>query len=163
MIIYPQKPTIPAQKRSFTPNFFEFQHFFVHKPLKTSNACIEKFIYPLKRLILGIFSPQSLWNHCFARNDGFEVAGSLHFVRNDRFKVAGLPRFACNEGIEVVGLPRFARNDGVEVTGLLHFVRNDEIEVVGLPHFAHNKGIEVVGLPHFAHNDREKGSDFCFL
>jgi len=24
MIIYPQKPTILAQKRSFTPNFFEF-------------------------------------------------------------------------------------------------------------------------------------------
>ena len=60
MIIYPQKPTILAQKRSFTPNFFEFQHFFVHRPLKTSNACIEKFIYPLKRLILGIFSLQPL-------------------------------------------------------------------------------------------------------
>ena len=24
IIIYPQKPTILAQKRSFTPNFFEF-------------------------------------------------------------------------------------------------------------------------------------------
>ena len=60
MIIYPQKPTILAQKRSFTPNFFEFQYFFVHRPLKTSNACIEMFIYPLKPLILGIFSLQPL-------------------------------------------------------------------------------------------------------
>ena len=135
MIIYPQKPTILAQKRSFTPNFFEFQHFFVHRPLKTSNACIEKSIYPLKRLILGIFSLQPLWNHCFARNDRFEVTGLLHFVRNDRFEVSGLPCFAHNDGFEVTGLPRFTRNDG----------------------------IGVVGLPRFARNDREKGSDFCFL
>ena len=99
MIIYPQKPTILAQKRSFTLNFFEFQHFFVHSPLKTSNACIEKFIYPLKRLIRGIFSAQSLWNHCFARNDGIEVSG--------------LPRFARNDGLEVTRLPRFVRNDGI--------------------------------------------------
>ena len=60
MIIYPQKPTILAQKRSFTPNFFEFQHFFVHNPLRISNAYIEKSWGPLKRLILGIFSPQPL-------------------------------------------------------------------------------------------------------
>ena len=128
MIIYPQKPTILAQKRSYTPNFFEFQHFFVHRPLKTSNACIEKFIYPLKRLILGIFSPQPLWNHCFARNEGFEVSG--------------LRRFACNDGVEVVGLPRFACNDGFEVTGLPRFARNDEIEVSGLPRFACNEGLK---------------------
>ena len=62
MIIYPQKPTILAQKRSFTPNFFEFQHFFVHKPLKTSNACIEKFIYPAASSILASKSPQTLEN-----------------------------------------------------------------------------------------------------
>ena len=134
-IIYPQKPTILAQKRSFTPNFFEFQHFFVHSPLKTSNACIEKSIYPLKRLIPGIFSLQPLWNHCFAHNDGF--------------KVTRLPRFAHNDGFEVIGLLCFARNDGIEVTGL--------------PRFACNDGLEVVGSLHFAHNDREKGSDFCFL
>ena len=148
-IIYPQKPTILAQKRSFTPNFFEFQHFFVHRPLKTSNACIEKFIYPLKRLIRGIFSLQPLWNHCFARNERFEVLGLLHFVRND--------------GVEVSGLQRFARNDGFRVTGLLHFVRNDEFGIVGLPRFARNDRFGVSGLPRFAQNDREKRSDFCFL
>ena len=98
MIIYPQKPTILAQKRSFTPNFFEFQHFFVHKPLKTSSACIEKSISPLKRLILGIFSLQPVWNHCFARNDGFKVTGLLHFVRNDRIEVSGLLHFVRNDG-----------------------------------------------------------------
>ena len=149
MIIYPQKPTILAQKRSFTPNFFEFQHFFVHRPLKTSNACIEKSIYPLKGLILGIFSLQPLWNHCFAHNDRFEVSGLLHFVRNDGFRIVGLLHFVRNDGFEAVGLPRFAQNDGIGVSGLLHFVRND--------------GIGVVGLPRFAQNDREKGSDFCFL
>ena len=149
MIIYPQQPTILAQNRSFTPNFFEFQHFFVHRPLKTSNACIEKSIYPLKRLIRGIFSPQPLWNHCFARNDGIEVVGLLHFVRNDEIEVSGLLRFAHNDGFEVIGLPRFVRNDGFEVTGLPRFARNDEVEVTG--------------LLHFVRNDREKGSDFCFL
>ena len=102
MIIYPQKPTILAQKRSFTPNFFEFQHFFVHRPLKTSNACIEKSIYPLKRLIRGIFSLQPLWNHCFARNEGFEVSGLPRFARNDGFRVTGLPCFARNDGLESV-------------------------------------------------------------
>ena len=148
-IIYPQKPTILAQKRSFTPNFFEFQHFFVHRPLKTSNPCIKKFIYPLKRLILGIFSLQPLWNHCFAHNDRFEVSGLPRFARNDGFRVVGLLYFVRNDGVEVVGLPRFAQNDGVRVTGLLHFVRNDRVEIVG--------------LPRFARNDREKGSDFCFF
>ena len=62
MIIYPQKPTILAQKRSFTPNFFEFQHFFVHRPLKTSNACIEKFIYPVASSILASKNPKPLEN-----------------------------------------------------------------------------------------------------
>ena len=114
MIIYPQKPTILAQKSSFTPNFFEFQHFFVHRPLKTSNACIKKFIYPLKRLILGIFSLQPLWNHCFARNDGIEISGLPRFARNDRFEVLELPRFARNDEVEVSGLPCFARNDGLK-------------------------------------------------
>ena len=149
MIIYPQNPTILAQKRSFTPNFFEFQHFFVHRPLKTSNACIEKSIYPLKPLILGIFSLQPLWNHCFAHNDGFEVTG--------------LPRFARNDGVEVTGLLHFVRNDRFEVSGLPRFARNDRFEVTGLPRFACNDGFKVTGLPCFARNDREKGSDFCFL
>ena len=62
MIIYPQKPTILAQKRSFTPNFFEFQHFFVHRPLRISNACIEKFIYPTASSILAPKNPQTLEN-----------------------------------------------------------------------------------------------------
>ena len=66
MIIYPQKPTILAQKRSFTPNFFEFQHFFVHRPLKTSNACIEKFIYPAAPSILASKSPKPPWNVWFS-------------------------------------------------------------------------------------------------
>ena len=100
MIIYPQKPTILAQKRSFTPNFFEFQHFFVHRPLSIPNSCIEKFIYPLKRLILGIFSLQPLCNHCFARNDRFEVIGLLRFACNDRVKVVGLLHFVHNDGLK---------------------------------------------------------------
>jgi len=62
MIIHPQKPTILAQKRSFTPNFFEFQHFFVHKPLRISNAYIEKFIYPTASSMLALKSPQPLEN-----------------------------------------------------------------------------------------------------
>ena len=163
MIIYPQKPTILAQKRSFTPNFFEFQHFFVHRPLKTSNACIEKSIYPLKRLIRGIFSLQPLWNHCFARNDGFEVAGLPRFARNDSFGVLGLLHFVRNDGLEVTRLRRFAHNEGFEVVGLPRFACNEGFEVTGLPRFARNDGFEVVGLPRFAQNDREKGSDFCFL
>ena len=163
MIIYPQKPTILAQKRSFTPNFFEFQHFFVHRPLKTSSACIEKFIYPLKRLILGIFSLQPLWNHCFARNDRFEVSGLPRFARNDGFRVVGLLHFVRNDGVEVSGLPRFTRNDGFRVIGFQCFTRNDGFEVVGFQCFTRNDGFKVTGLPCFARNDREKGSDFCFL
>jgi len=62
MIIYPQKPTILAQKRSFTPNFFEFQHFFVDIPLSIPNSCIEKFIYPTASSILAPKSPETLEN-----------------------------------------------------------------------------------------------------
>ena len=80
MIIYPQKPTILAQKRSFTPNFFEFQHFFVHRPLKTSNACIEKSIYPAASSILRSKSPKPPWNLWFSGlflHSPFEIIASL--------------------------------------------------------------------------------------
>ena len=134
-IIYPQKPTILAQKRSFTPNFFEFQHFFVHRPLKTSNACIKKFIYPLKRLILGIFSPQPLWNHYFARNDEIEATGLPRFARNDGIEVTGLLHFVRNDGFEVIGLPRFARNDREKGSDFCFFIRGKLLKITSIVNF----------------------------
>ena len=98
MIIYPQKPTILAQKRSFTPNFFEFQHFFVHRPLKTSNACIEKFIYPAASSILASKSPKTPWNFWFSGfflHSPFEIIASL--------AMTGLKSVDCHASLAMTG------------------------------------------------------------
>ena len=99
MIIYPQKPTILAQKRSFTPNFFEFQHFFVHRPLKTSNACIEKFIYPAASSILALKSSYTPWNVWFS---GFFLHSPFEIIA--LFAMTGLKSLDCFTSLAMTGL-----------------------------------------------------------
>ena len=127
MIIYPQKPTILAQKRSFTPNFFEFQHFFVHRPLKTSNACIEKFIYPAASSILTSKSPKPPWNLWFS---GFFLHSPFEIIVSPAmtglksldcftlFAITGLKSLDCHASLAMTGLESLDCHASLAMTGL---------------------------------------------